>query len=308
MFLENYENADRLFNKISKASTDFAGGYRFWSENLFERTMRLFEWVLPESMPQKNVEQPMLTNGTCGATNKYDGLMRPFNGNYAGEPTVFFDEYKSYAVRSPKFSGIFKIGSEIVIGRNNSLADPIYPLIHRYAILLAHVETSLVGALINGRDSGGIPVASTQAGKTALENYRNSLCNGKVMPIQDPAFSTVQFIGVAKNSEFTVADLIEARDRLLASFYQDIGVRTVWNKKGNMIASEVEGADPMLLFNIRDMLKCREKFAEDINNFCDMKKIKLPVTVSVKLSPELEYVEGGNEDEQNKPQKTLEVK
>lgn len=309
MFLANLAGADpRYFKKTAQKGLDLSVAISYWTENLFERAMRLFEWTTVESMPQKNIEQPFLTGGTCGVTNKYDGSLRPFNGHYAGEPTVFFDEYKSYSVYSPKFSGVFKIGSEIVVGRNNSLANPIYPLIQRYAVLLAHTEVSLAICLVDGRWSEGAGIASTEKGKIALENYRSAKVEGRYMPIVDPAFSGVEFAGNPQGAGYTISDLIEARDRLLASFYQDIGVRTVWNKKGNMIASEVEGSDNMLLFNIRDMLKCREQFADDINNFCELKGIKLPNPISVKLNPELEYVEGGNEDEQNKPQKTLEDK
>ena len=90
-------------------------------------------------------------------------------------------------------------------------------------------------------------------------------CNGKVMPIQDPAFSSVEFIGVDKNTGLNIKELMEARQNLLNAFYNDIGVKTAHEKKGNMNEDEVNANDTMLLLNLDDMLSSRKKGAEKVN-------------------------------------------
>ena len=62
-----------------------------------------------------------------------------------------------------------------------------------------------------------------------------------------------------------IKDLVETRKNLMTDFYNAIGVRTAWSKKGNMIVEEVTGNDSMVLFNINDMLESRKKGCEKIN-------------------------------------------
>lgn len=264
---------------IKEAGT-FTDGYAFWFENLFERSIKLFEWKNTEGIEPHEIEVCLMGNGSGCVTDKYNNTLSIFNGYQCGEPTQYFDRFKSFSVFSPVFSGIFEIGKECEIIRNNAIMNSVYPLVHRYAIMLSHTETSFVNTLINGRDSGGVPVASTQNAKTALETYRNNLCNGRVMPILDPAFSAVEFKGVDKNSPLNIKDLIEVRENLVNSFYNDIGVKTAYNKKGNMINEEVEADNSKLLLNLSEMLYQRQRGAERVNKMYG-------TNWSVDISPEI---------------------
>lgn len=297
MFLQDYFSANGRAKKIAMESSTFSAGYKFWLNYLFERAVRRFEYKgLPESIPQHEIEVPMQMQGTVGITKKADGMVRAFNGEWSGAPTIYFDRYKKYAVYSPIFSGILKADTECVVGLNDALQNSTYPLCHRYATLLAHLETSLVDTLIDGRNTSGIPVVRTETQRMAVEAFRNSLANGTVKPIFDAnTFAPIEWAAVSKNVSFTVTELIEARENLLNAFYNDIGVRTVWNKKGNMIADEVGGNDAMLLQNISDMLNQRKIMVEKINKMFNL-------NVSVDLAPELKYneekedVNNGNKD------------
>lgn len=291
MFLQDYFNANGRAKKIAMESSTFSAGYKFWLNYLFERAVRRFEYKgLPDSIPQHEIEVPMQMQGTVGITKKADGQVRAFNGEWSGAPTIYFDRYKKYAVYSPIFSGILKVDSEVVVGLNDSLQNATYPLCHRYATLLAHLETSLVDTLIDGRNTSGIPVVRTETQRMAVEAFRNSLANGTVKPIFDAnTFAPIEWAAVSKNVSFTVTELIEARENLLNAFYNDIGVRTTWNKKGNMIADEIGGNDSMLLQNVTDMLNQRKKLCENINKLFNL-------NVTVDLCPELKYNEEKEED------------
>lgn len=231
MFLEEYIKTNTKFKTLAKESGTFSGAYSYWKEVLFERAMHLFHWEGTYEVPEHEIEIALMLNGTCGVTDKYQGKLSVFNGWYCGSPTQYYDIYEDYSIYSPKFSGVFKVGKEICVGKNNSLANSIYPLVHRYAIMLAHTEVSFVNTLINGRDSGGIPIASTKQQKEAIEDYRNSLCNGKVTSILDPAFAGVEFVSVNKNTVLNIKELMEVRENLLNSFYSDLGVKTAYEKR-----------------------------------------------------------------------------
>lgn len=295
MFLENYLNKNTHIKQLAKEGGTFTEGYNYWSESLLERSARLFKWGNTGDVPQHEIEVPLLIGGSCGVTDKYKKTLSAFQGWYAGAPTQYYDVYEDYSIHSPVFSGVFKIGKDIEIIRNTALMNSIYPLISRYAIMLAHTECSFINTLINGRDSGGIPIASTEAQRQAIADYRNSLCNGKVTSILDPAFSGVQFLSVDKNTVLNIKELMEVRENLLNAFYSDIGVKTAWNKKGNMINEEVEANNSMLLLNIADMLQQRKEGAERVNKL-------FGTNWTVEISPEIQLMmeEGESNEDDNK--------
>ena len=291
-YIDFYNKNFPKANKLAKEGGTFADGYEYWKELLFERACRLFKWKNTYEVEPHEIECATMMNGSSGVTDKYKKKLSVFNGWYSGAPTQYYDQWEDYAVHSPVFSDILKIGKEIIVIRNTALMTSIYPLVHRYAIMLAHTETSFVNTLINGRDSGGVPVASTEAQVVAIENYRNNLCNGKVGAILDPAFSGVQFLSVDKNTVLNIKELVEVRENLLNGFYNDIGVKTAWNKKGNMIQEEVQANDSMLLLNISDMLDQRQRACEEINKLYGTNWV-------VEIAPEIKLIGGDTNGKDN---------
>ena len=55
------------------------------------------------------------------------------------------------------------------------------------------------------------------------------------------------------------------REKILKSFYSDIGVRSAFEKRSNSVEAEVEADTSLLLLNLSDMIACREKGAEEVN-------------------------------------------
>lgn len=300
-YLDNLLKKNTNIKSLTKECGTFADGYAYWKELLFERAVKLFKWENTYEIEPHEIEVALLMGGACGVTDKYNRKLAVFNGWYAGEPTVYFDEYKDFSIYSPVFSGVFRIGKDIEIIKNNALMNSIYPLVHRYAVMLAHTEVSFINTMINGRDSGGIPIASTQAQVQAIENYRNSLCNGKVTSILDPAFAGVQFVSVDKNTVLNIKELMEVRENLLNAYYADLGVKTAWNKKGNMINEEVEANNSMLLLNISDMLDQRQKGCERINKM-------FGTNWKVSISPEIQLADKEVSDGESKSQGSVEDK
>ena len=82
---------------------------------------------------------------------------------------------------------------------------------------------------------------------------------------------------------------METRENLLNAFYSDLGVKTAWNKKGNMINEEVEANNSMLLLNISEMLDQRKQGCEKVNKL-------FGTNWSVEISPEIELMDKEVED------------
>ena len=291
MFLEEYLKCNKNIKQILKTSGTFEAQYDYYKEYLTERVLRLFKWNCGDDkdLPREN-EIALMLGGSVGITDKYKGILSAYQGYYAGLTTQYYDVYKQYAVHSPVYSKVLTIGKDVVVGRNNALMNSVYPLIHNTAMKLAHIDVSFIDVLIDGRTSS-VPVAMTEAQKQSLENWRNALCNGKVKSILDPAFSTTKFIDLKGNMSLTIKDLVEVRQNVLEDFYNAIGVRCNHEKKGNMIEEEVTSNDSMLLFNINDMLRCRQNLCEEVNKMYG-------TNWTVDLSDELKQ-KGVLDDEEN---------
>ena len=267
MFLEEYvENKEgSKVLKLARESTTYNRGYMYWRDALFERVMRLFVWEGTGELKPKEIEQRLHIAGHCGITkiNGEKELTAMFGSFYG--VTKYIDEFTNYMVRCPIYSGKRTIGKDVVVINNNSLRNATYYLIHHYAVLLAHTEVTLVNELVNARDSGGIPIASTEKQKASILDYQGKVYNGQYGVVSDMGMLGVNYAGTDRKTAQNIIDIIEVREKLIKSFYSDIGVRSAFEKRNNTVQAEVEADTSLLLLNLSDMLDCRKKACEEVN-------------------------------------------
>lgn len=271
MFLDEFLNtADgKKITSIAKENCTYNFMYKYWRDQLFERVMRLFVWENTfdneqnKGVPPKEIEMRLVLKGHCGVA-KYKGDLTAFFGSFYG-PTKYFDEWTGYTVHCPVYSGTKRIGRDIVIINNNSLRNPTFALVHHYATMLGHTETTLINALINARDSGGVPVVSTDKQRQSIVQYQNKVFNGQYGVVTDIGNLGIEYMGTDKKTNQGIMDIMEVREKLIKSFYSDIGVRSAFEKRNNTIMAEVEADTSLLLLNLSDMLKQREEACERVN-------------------------------------------
>ena len=284
MFLEEYvENKEGIkVLKLARESTTYNRGYMYWRDALFERVMRLFVWEGTGELKPKEIEQRLHIAGHCGITkiNGEKELTAMF-GTFYGV-TKYIDEFTNYMVRCPIYSGKRTIGKDVVVINNNSLRNATYYLIHHYAVLLAHTEVTLVNELVNARDSGGIPIASTEKQKASILDYQGKVYNGQYGVVSDMGMLGVNYAGTDRKTAQNIMDIIEVREKLIKSFYSDIGVRSAFEKRNNTVQAEVEADTSLLLLNLSDMLDCRKKACEEVNDMFD-------TNWSVHVAEEIDY-------------------
>ena len=282
-FKELQENELDFFQK--EAGT-FLNAYIYWTDNLFERIMRLFVWDGAGDIMPKEMESRILIAGHCGVINFFDGVTEELTamfGSFYGV-SKYFDEKPFYNLRCPIWAGSGRIGYDTCIIENTSLKNPCLPMVQRYAYMLAHTEVSLVKALINLRDSGGVPVATSSKQKADIEDYQQKLYNGEDGVVIDFGALGVEFAGTDRHTNQSILDIMEVRQKLLKNFYSDIGIRASFDKRSNTVVNEVEADTTMLLFNITDMLEARKRSADRVNKM-------FGVNWSVNVSPEINYKE-----------------
>lgn len=311
MFLTNYINIDstegKEISKLARESCTYNAYYVYWRDELFERIMRLFVWENTYTMEDnkvigikpKEIEQRLLLQGHCGiAVLPGETELTAFFGNFYGV-SKYLDERPEYMCRCPIWAGSKKIGEDIVVIDNNAIRNSAYDLVHHYATLLAHAEVTLIDVLVNARDAGGIPVAVTEKQKQSIAQYQGKIFNGQYGIVTDIGNLGLNYVGTDRKTTQNVMDIHQIREKLLKSFYSDIGVRSAFEKRSNSVEAEVEADTSLLLLNLADMIDSREKGAEAVNDM-------FGTNWSVHIAEEIDYGTenevvndertGGNED------------
>lgn len=291
MFLQETSEAKAKFdNKALKFFQKTGGTFlqfnAYWTENLFERIMRLFVWDDTDPVPAKEIEQRLLIQGHCGVFNFKDpktGIteITAMFGNFNGV-AKYMDELPRYMMRCPVWSGNTEVGKNSVVISNNSLRNPALPLVNHYAYLLAHTDVTLSRLMIAARDAGGVPIATSDKQKQDIESYQRNLYNGEDGVVTDLGALGVEYAGSDKHTNQNIVDVMDVRQRILKNFYSDIGVRASFEKRSNATVNEVEADTSMLLLNITDMLESRKRGADAVNNMFN-------TNWSVKLADEINY-------------------
>lgn len=287
MFLSEYMKSNKQIQKMAANGGNYLDNFRFWEDNLFERTLKLFKWNNTEDIPSHEFELILMSNG-MGAVGKFDDKLALFNCAFAGSQTLYFDLYEDVSIYSPKLSGVYKIGKDVEVITNNATRTSVLPIVKHYAIQLAHLSTTINNYLINSRIDN-IPIASTESARQSYKNWYNALANGTRDAVVDPAFSTIDFKNLSSNATAdSIGELIEARDNLLIEFYHAIGVSATKFKKGNLIQAEINDNNVPSLLNLSDMFEERKKCVEKVNKLFE-------TNITVDLSDELKEVESNDE-------------
>lgn len=270
---------DRYLTKQAKECSTFSYSYTFWREHLLEKVQRLFVWSgLPDTLPQKEIEMPLYLRGFVGITD-YEHQLTAFNGTMSGV-TKYIDEFTHFNAFSPVHCGKYEIDKDIIVIDNTSLRNALLPLIHHYAIMLGHLDVTLVDATINVRDCGGVPVATNEKQKKSIEEYQNKLYKGQFGFMTDMGNLGLQYIGGARGSSQSLKEIYEVREKALKSFFQAIGIKSSFDKNNNAVVDEVTSDTCLLQINIHDMLECRKRGAEKVNDL-------FGTNLSVELAPEI---------------------
>lgn len=263
---QNYIKLGNGEKELSIKNNKIYDFYDMWKELLFERCMRLFIWDGVD-FPSKEIEQNLLIFGfACITRNKY-GMLVCARGTFY-QQKVFYDEYKYCTYNLPYETGKREIDKDCIIIDNTKIRNSLYPLIHHYALLLAHVDVSLQSELVNLR-SGKTAIAKNPAVAESVNEWYKKLYEGETMVIKDDFLSSVA-IESTTHANNNLINLMELRKELLNSFYNDIGIRTSSEKRERMNIPEVSLDLGVLLVNIDDMLDCRKTACEKVNEMFGM--------------------------------------
>lgn len=270
---------------VTKKKLKFKQAYRFWYNSLFERIMNIFEWKGLD-FPQKEIEVLLTLRGFCGFLRfKKSRKLGVSYGSMSGV-TNYPDEFTKYMYATPLESGLCNIGDNVVIIDNNQIRMPTVYVVEVYASLLAHADLSLQAILINSRATGLVK-ARTQQQVDDINKWYNALANGKTLAILDEKNldtlindKGIEVFSMSYPSSMTIDSYYQIRENLLKSFYSEIGINSMRDKRERVVEAELDTNLNRILFNVDDMLKCRQDACDKINTMFN-------TNISVDLNQEI---------------------
>ena len=302
MYLNQYLD-ESIINiaTYARESTTYSSYYFFWRDELFQRCCQLFKEVT-DPVPPHEVEVRLMIRGHAGiAVLPLDNELTAFFGTPSGVGK-YRDRKPFYTVRSPVLSHTLEVGKEVEVIYNNTLANPLYDLVHHYAQLLAHTEITFIDTAIMARIPNGAPVAKSQIQQNGFHNFFVRLFEGKFGFVADPGDMGVEYAGAHTNITQGVEELWSARQRILSDFLSDIGIKTGLDKRSNTVSDEANADTPALLVNLKDMLEARKEGFDRVNKLCG-------TNWSVELNEDLDYInmftDPKVEDKQNEQIQTI---
>ena len=137
--------------------------------------------------------------------------------------------------------------------------------------------------MVNARNANGVPIASTVKQKKSIKEFIGKVFNGQYDVVTDIGNMGIEYAGAHTGTAIGAEELWNARERILASFLSDIGVKTGIDKRSNSVVDEVNAGTPSMLINLNDMLESRKEGFERVNK-------RFGTSWTVELNEDLDYV------------------
>ena len=246
---------------------------------MLNRTQAMFKYVgLPDSLPQRNLELMLQTNGFIAIpipdkVPALKGELYAFaeGASLGGERDVYYmPTICNIASPALNWSASLKIGEECIVIPNDSLYIGLLPMFSRYASMLAENDITIRLADINARIINLLTAPDDRTRKSA-EQYLKDVENGKLGVIADNTFlegiKSQPYASSGNTNNIT--QLIELRQYLKASWFNDVGLNANYNMKRESINSEeAQLNDDALLPLTLDMLNMRKIGFDIVNRVC----------------------------------------
>ena len=239
--------------------------------DMLKITLDMFKWDgLPKTIPERELELLLQLRGSC-IVAQHDLNLYALAGNLSGDCDAYYVP-KFYIVANPwlKLNRTFERGVDCVFGTNDRMWTGLSRLMERYATQSLETDISINMANTLARLHALIKCASDSE-KAAFEQLIAKIEKGDIASaiVSDQwamteGMSTMPYSG---DSNKTITELIELRQYIKASWFNELGLQANYNMKREAINStEGQLNEDGLVPLVADMLECRKEFADGIND------------------------------------------
>lgn len=247
--------------------------HRHYVMTMLNRLQSMFKYEgLPDTIPQKWLENYLLCNGSCVFVMDGDDLIVT-TGGWGGLPDRYYIPTE-YIVSNPYVNEstrrTYTIGEDCVLIRNDVYARGVLGILEENARLLTENYITMNLSTILARAMLTITATNNQD-RESVDLWLKKLIRGDISAIgelpamvgnQDRSINITPFQNVAA----ILTDLIEERQYIKASFFNELGLNSNYNMKRESINSnESQLNDDMLHPLIDEMLEMRREALAEVN-------------------------------------------
>lgn len=200
---------------------------------------------LPETIPEREIIRLLQINGFCVLPDPAklpDGKPYAFYAGLGGEPDPYYMPTLA-VVSNPalNLSATYELHKDAVLVRHDSYMMGLIPTLTHYATMTVDADLSLYIASILARAPVHISAQGDRS-KASADDYLKGLEDGKLGAIFETGFlDGIKGTPGATESNQSITNLIEYRQYLKASRWNDCGLNANYNMKRESInASEAQ--------------------------------------------------------------------
>ena len=238
------------------------------------RMQSMFEYEgLPDTIPQKWLENLLMVNGSCVWIKNGDDLIVTRAG-IGGNPDVYYIPTECIVSNPYVKEGVNRTYTrdvDCVLMVNDTYAQGLIPLIKKYCMAMVENDITMNIADIFSRASLILTAADDNT-KASAELFIKHIIDGDIDVIGESPFLVGNqdrsiSINQLTNANGTLTNLIEYHQYLKAGLFNELGLNSNYNMKREAINSnESQLNDDMLHPLIDTMLREREEALEKVNS------------------------------------------
>lgn len=239
-----------------------------WQKLLIRKMCMIFEWKGIDNLLEEHIMLRLIYQDVVGIVKLDDGRLIAPMGNVSGV-TDYENVFDTFIWSTPLHSGIDKFNTEkCVVGYSNFLHYRLYEIINQYAYFLAQAELTTSVNLINARMTDVFTSHSSTMSES-IKTYKKKVLNGETEVIFDEQLIPQKTELVSTDYRLTEQALNswELRNEILRSFYEDIGIKYVREKKERMTKEEVTESDDLLFDMIDEIFYFLHQLSENMNKY-----------------------------------------
>ena len=235
---------------------------------MFDRSAIMFKYHgLPDSIPAAELER-LLQVGGFAIFGRINGELYALSGGLGGEGDVYNrPTLATVAVPYLNYNGVWKIGEDCVVMKNDSSMIGLTPMYKKYCSMLTENEITMILLDVNKRVQTLISAADDST-KESAEKYLQDVFAGKIGVIaESKLFESLKISPYATTSAATLKDLFEYHQYIKASLFNEIGLSANFNmKRERLTAGEVEANSDNLYPLVDNMLYNRREALQAVNS------------------------------------------
>lgn len=228
---------------------------------MLAKTLSMFEYQgLPETIPQRELERLLQTNGYAFITKAPDGELYAFAGSLCGTERDPYGQPTQIIITNTalNFNKTLDLNKDGVLLRNDDLRIGVMPVFEKCNTLLVENDVNMVMWGFNSRIQKLI-TAPDDKSKESADLYMKKIIDGDLSIIGDNAmFDGVKMQAPAASSGAGVQQMIEYQQYIKSEMFNEVGLSSNFNmKRERLISSEVDQAEDSLFPLVYNMMENR---------------------------------------------------